>query len=75
MIKKYFAFMERNNPTTGPYPASKKLCPQLHAIFLRHTYDGLVHVSISQTLISLDVFGVKPPILDIQRNVSRDIFS
>jgi hypothetical protein len=76
MIEKYLALMERNNllafsqnPTTGLYRASKKLCPQLHAIFLRYTYDSLVHVSISQTLTSLEVFGVKPPIFDIQRTV------
>ena len=66
MIEKYLAFMERNkiqafshNPTTDPYPASKKLCPQPHAIFLRHTYDSLVHVSISQTLTSLEASHIQ----------------
>ena len=79
MIEKCLAFMERNNllafsqnPTTGPYPASKKLCPQPHAVFLIHTYDYLAHVSTSQTLTSLEVFDVKSPIFDLQRTVHRD---
>jgi len=71
--------MERNNllvfsqnATIGPYLASKKLSPQPHAMFLRHTYESLVHVCISQTLTSLEVFGVKPPIFDMQMAMHRD---
>jgi len=79
MVEKFLAIMERNNllvfsqnATTGPYLASKKLSPQPHAIFLRHTNDSLVHVSIPQTLTALEVFDVKPLIFDIQMTVHRD---